>query len=419
MCGMCAGPPQERRGRRDARNYSPAGRVVARLIRTSESLWGLRRLEGTQGSMSSKAAEAPAPPITDSALGGRLFVAGLCGRRLGSGLVVLALVTILLASPRAAAGTFPVSVEQVVVGTTDGTAGVQAEDGIRESMREADVAPDPLAYPSIENLSKGSQVAGVFPADVQSSDGVYVRYREATTAPVVVQGNPAVTDPGCTWTACANGMASDDAYASSSAGGDAGVFQSFTWSIPAAAAITRVEAGYEAFDPTGNDHLTMTISWDGGVSWCPARTTGSLLGADPNAYSFLDFTTCTGHAWTPSDFGTAIATSITHSPQGPPETIDLDANVVRVTYQPLVYELALQYNWTGVASGQGYDLRVKGHVSAENVSVRFVDALGPDVAPSDLWIDYVDVLTTVLAYRLDVSQTVTGVGGANPTLDVE
>src|SRR6266571_5214418 len=366
MCGMCAGPPQERRGRRDARNYSPAGRVVARLIRTSESLWGLRRLEGTQGSMSSKAAEAPAPPITDSALGGRLFVAGLCGRRLGSGLVVLALVTILLASPRAAAGTFPVSVEQVVVGTTDGTAGVQAEDGIRESMREADVAPDPLAYPSIENLSKGSKVAGVFPADVQSSDG--------------------------------------------------------------------------------------------GVSWCPARTTGSLLGADPNAYSFLDFTTCTGHAWTPSDFGTAIATSITHSPQGPPETIDLDANVVRVTYQPLVYELALQYNWTGVASGQGYDLRVKGHVSDENVSVqvltppsvwtpqltftdtadqvltyslaasefnagnvsiRFVDALGPDVAPSDLWIDYVDVLTTVLAYRLDVSQTVTGVGGANPTLDVE
>ncbi len=407
--------------------------------------------------MPSKAAKAPAPPTPESTVGQGPSSAGLRGR-LVAGLAVLALVTVLLSSPRAAAGTFPVSMEQVVVGTTDGTAGVQAEDGLRETMREADVAPDPLAYPSSENLSKGSQVAGVFPADVQSSDGVYVQYREATTAPAVVQSNPAVTDPGCTWTACANGMASDDAYASSSAGGDAGVFQSFTWSIPAAAAITRVEAGYEAFDPTGNDHLTMTISWDGGVSWCPARTTGSLLGADPNAYSFLDFTTCTGHAWTPSDFGTAIATSITHSPQGPPETIDLDANVVRVTYQPLVYELALQYNWTGVASGQGYDLRVKGHVSDENVSVqvltppsvwtprltftdtadqvltyslaasefnagnvsiRFVDALGPDLAPSDLWIDYVDVLTTVLAYRLDVSQTVTGVGGADPTLDVE
>ncbi len=402
--------------------------------------------------MPSKAAEAPALPTPESTVG-----QGPCSR-LVAGLAVLALVTVLLSSPRAAAGTFPVSMEQVVVGTTDGTAGVQAEDSLRETMREADVAPDPLAYPSIENLSKGSQVAGVFPADAQSSDGVYVRYREATTAPVVVQSNPGVADPGCTWTACANGMASDNAYASSSAGGDAGVFQNFTWSIPAAAAITRVEAGYEAFDPTGNDHLTITISWDGGVSWCPARTTGSLLGADPNAYSFLDFTTCTGHSWTPSDFGTGIATSITHSPQGPPETIDLDANVVRVTYQPLVYELALQYDWTGVASGQRYDLRVKGHVSDENVSVqvltppsvwtprltftdtadqvltyslgasefnagnvsiRFVDALGPDLAPSDLWIDYVDVLTTVLAYRLDVSQTVTGVGGADPTLDVE
>ena len=407
--------------------------------------------------MPSKAAEAPALPTPESTVGQGPSAAGLRSR-LVAGLAVLALVTVLLSSPRAAAGTFPVSMEQVVVGTTDGTAGVQAEDSLRETMREADVAPDPLAYPSIENLSKGSQVAGVFPADAQSSDGVYVRYREATTAPVVVQSNPGVADPGCTWTACANGMASDNAYASSSAGGDAGVFQNFTWSIPAAAAITRVEAGYEAFDPTGNDHLTMTISWDGGVSWCPARTTGSLLGADPNAYSFLDFTTCTGHSWTPSDFGTGIATSITHSPQGPPETIDLDANVVRVTYQPLVYELALQYDWTGVASGQRYDLRVKGHVSDENVSVqvltppsvwtprltftdtadqvltyslgasefnagnvsiRFVDALGPDLAPSDLWIDYVDVLTTVLAYRLDVSQTVTGVGGADPTLDVE
>ena len=407
--------------------------------------------------MPSKAAEAPALPTPESTVGQGPSAAGLRSR-LVAGLAVLALVTVLLSSPRAAAGTFPVSMEQVVVGTTDGTAGVQAEDSLRETMREADVAPDPLAYPSIENLSKGSQVAGVFPADAQSSDGVYVRYREATTAPVVVQSNPGVADPGCTWTACANGMASDNAYASSSAGGDAGVFQNFTWSIPAAAAITRVEAGYEAFDPTGNDHLTITISWDGGVSWCPARTTGSLLGADPNAYSFLDFTTCTGHSWTPSDFGTGIATSITHSPQGPPETIDLDANVVRVTYQPLVYELALQYDWTGVASGQRYDLRVKGHVSDENVSVqvltppsvwtprltftdtadqvltyslgasefnagnvsiRFVDALGPDLAPSDLWIDYVDVLTTVLAYRLDVSQTVTGVGGADPTLDVE
>src|SRR6266571_4784836 len=393
--------------------------------------------------MPSKAAEAPAPYSRGSA---------------GAMLVILTLAAVLLSAPLVRAASFPVSGEQVLVGTTDGTAGVQAEDGLRETMREADVAPDPLAYPSIENLSKGSQVAGVFPADVQSSDGVYVQYREATSPPVVVQSNPAVTDPGCTWTACANGMASDDAYASSSAGGDAGVFRSFSFGIPAAAAITRVEVGYEAFDATGNDHLTITISWDGGVSWCPARTTGSLPGTDPGAYSFLDFTTCTGHAWTPSDFGTAIATSITHSPQGPPETIDLDANVVRVTYQPLVYELALQYDWTGVASGQRYDLRVKGHVSDENVSVqvltppsvwtprltftdtadqvltyslaasefnagnvsiRFVDALGPDLAPSDLSIDYVDVLTTVLAYRLDVSQTVTGVGGADPTLDVE
>src|SRR6266566_8054299 len=163
---------------------------------------------------------AKAPPTSDLAEGQGPSVVGLRGR-LGAGLVVLALVTILLASPRAAAGTFPVSVEQVAVGTTDGTAGVQAEDGIRETMREADVAPDPLAYPALQNLSNGSQVSGTFPADVRISDGVYVQYREATPVPVTVSSNPASVTPGCTWTTCGNGMASDNAYASSPAGGDA------------------------------------------------------------------------------------------------------------------------------------------------------------------------------------------------------
>src|SRR5207247_11050613 len=104
---------------------------------------GPHRLERTQGSMPSKAAEAPAIPTPELAAGQRPSAAGRRGR-LGAGLVVLALVAVLLSSPLAAAGTFPASVEQVAVGTTDGPAGAPAEDGIRESMRAADVAPDPL-----------------------------------------------------------------------------------------------------------------------------------------------------------------------------------------------------------------------------------------------------------------------------------
>ncbi len=403
------------------------------------------------------AAKAPAPPISELAVGQGPSAAGLRSR-LVAGLVVLTLVTVLLSSPRASAGTFPVSVEQVAVGTTDGTAGVQAEDGIRETMREADVAPDPLAYPALQNLSNGSQVSGTFPADVRISDGVYVRYREATPAPVMVSNNPASVAPGCTWTACGSGMASDNAYASSPAGGDAVVYTGLGFSVPAASLISRVELGYEAF-VAGNDKIAITLSWDGGTTWCPTVTTGALPGADPNAYTFSSFTACTGHTWTPSDFGANLSARFTHVVQGgTPETIDLDANVIRVTYQPLAYTLRLEYDWTGVAMGQRHDLRLRAHVSDENVSVeiltppsvwtqrliftdttdqvltvslaasefaagnvsvRFVDSLGPDVAPSDFWIDYVDVVTTVLAYRLDVSQTVTGVGGADPTLDVE
>src|SRR6266540_3023199 len=199
------------------------------------------------------AAKAPAPPISELAMGQGPSAAGL-RRRLAAGLVVLALVTILLSLPRASAGTFPVSVEAVAVGTTDGTAGVQAEDGIRESMREADVAPDPLAYPAGQNLSNGFQVSGTFPADVRISDGVYVQYREATPAPVTVSNNPSSWAPGHTWTTCGSGIVSDNGYASSPAGGDAVVYTGFSFSVPAAAVISRVELGYEAF-AAGNDRV--------------------------------------------------------------------------------------------------------------------------------------------------------------------
>src|SRR5439155_14911892 len=334
-------PKNERGG--DDRNYSPAPTpMVARLIRMNESLSGSsppRR--NSRVPMPSKAAEAPAPSSRGSA---------------SAMLVVLTLAGVLLSAPLVRAAAFSVSVEQVLVGTTDGTAGVQAQDGLRETMREVNVAPALLAYPTVQNLSKGTQVSGTFPTDVQSSDGVYINYREVTTSPVVLQSNPAAIDPSCAWTACDNGRLSDNLYATSAVGGDVAVFKNFTFSVPSATAITRVQGGYEAFDATGNDRLGITISWDGGVSWCPTVTTGGLLGADPNAYAFLDFTSCTGHSWVPSDFGGSIATRISHAAVGPPGTIDLDANVVRVTYLPLAYELALQSNWTGVAAGLTHGL---------------------------------------------------------------
>jgi len=400
-------------------------------------------------------AKAFAPPPQESAFEPRAHRVRF-DRTYPALVVVLTLVAILL-PPTLAAATFTVSQEQVVVGTTDGIGGVQAEDGLRETMREADVAPDPLTYPTMQNLSKGVQIAGIFPTDVQSSDGVYVQYRESTVGPVVVQSNPARADPTCAWASCGNGVSSDNSYASSPADGDVAIYENFTFNVPAASSITRVEVGYEAFDATGNDHLAITLSWDGGTSWCPAFTTGGLPGADPNAYTFVTFTACTGHSWTPSDFSGNLSTRLTHSAAGQVDPIDLDANVVRVTYQPLAYELALQYDWTGVAAGQGYDLRVKGRISDENisvqvltppsvwttrltlkdpadqvltyalapserisgnVSVRFVDAKGPDIAPSDLWLDYVDIVTTVYAYQLDVVQVISGIAGPGPTLEV-
>src|SRR5437773_1769191 len=116
MRGTCAGPLKNDAGGGMPETTPFSRRVVARMIRTSESLSGPHRLERTQGSMPSKAAKAPAIPTPESTVGQGPSATGRRSR-LGAGLVVLILIAVLLASPRAAAGTFPVSVEQILVGT--------------------------------------------------------------------------------------------------------------------------------------------------------------------------------------------------------------------------------------------------------------------------------------------------------------
>ncbi len=368
------------------------------------------------------------------------------------------LFVLLVSSSWAEAGTFPVVQEQVRFGTTTGIAGSQAEDGLRETLTEADVPVNLTTSPSAQNVTTGSQVAGAFPSDVAALDGVYTRYRETTPGPVTVTGNPGTTTSGCTWISCDSGRLPDNVSASSAVGGDVANYTSFSLVIPASSVILSVSLGYEAFNPAGNDRLSITISWDGGTTWCPAFTTGGLPSADPNAYTFVNLTACGGHAWNPTDLGASLVTRFTHVTVGGADAIDLDANTVRVTYQPLAYQLSLRYDWAGIPSGAGYALALTGHITNDsvsvevltppstwaprltigattdqnlsctlapteiasgNVAIRFVDALGSSPTPSDLWVDLAEIVTVRPAYRLDVVQNVTGITGADPTLAVE
>ena len=407
--------------------------------------------------MLSQAAQRRRPPTRGRRAGRRAPVPPARARRAAAIAGALAIL-LLLSLPPARAGTFPVLQEQVRIGTTSGIAGAQAVDGLRETLTSADLGSNLTTAPAAQDVTLGSAVAGVFPADVTSADGIYAQYRETLPGPVTVVSNPATTQAGCTWTACDSGRLSDNVSATSSSGGDVAAYASFAFSVPASSVITDVYLGYEAFDPTGNDRLSLAVSWDGGNTWCPSLTTAGLPTADPNAYTFVNVTACTGHAWSPADFGANLTVRFTHVVVGGADTIDLDANAVRVTYALSAYRLDLRYDWNGIPSGAAYALVLAGRISNEsvsmevltppsawtprltingttdqslsyalasselvsgNASIRFVDALGSSPGPSDLWIDLAEIVSVEHAYRLDVVQNVTGITGADPTLTVQ
>ncbi len=378
------------------------------------------------------------------------------GRRVLVGAILLTMVlAAILLPPGVRAASYAVNEEQPIVGTTTGLPGAQVADGAFETLTEADVAPDPSSYPGTQLLATGSQVSGSFPAGIQTSDDSWVQYREGPTGvPTTITNNPGAVGACTGFTNSGNGRLSDNAYADSAAGGDQCSYTTFGFSIPGGSTITKVELGHESYG-LGNDRWTLTLSWDGGTNWCAAVTTPQLPASDPNSYTFYDFTSC--RAWTLAEVNN-IASRFTYNVVGPADTNRLDANVVRVSYIALTnYQANIQYNWTGVPSGQNQRLSVEGHIVDENVivqvltppstwntrltlnsttdqtltydltaaeyngggpAIRFVDALGSDAIQSDFYLDRVFIFTTVLDYRLDVRQNVTGILGLSPVLTV-
>lgn len=377
-------------------------------------------------------------------------------RRAHLGIILLCLVlAVLVLPPLTKAATYAVNQEWAVTGTTTGVPGAQVADGAFETLTEGDVAPDPTNFPSTQTITTGSQVSGTFPSGIQTSDDTWIYYREAATGATTTSSlNPGTVGAACMFTLGGNGRLSDNVYATSGSG-DNCFYNSFGFSLGAAAAVTKVEVGYEAFT-SGDDKYTVSASWDSGTTWCPGILTATLPAADPNTYTFLDFTSC--RSWTPTEVNN-VATQFTHVKVASGNTNSLDANIVRVTYIPANnFQFSLQYSWTGVPLGTNQRLTVEGHVAGENFNVqvltppatwntrvtlnagtdqsltydllaaeynggspalRFVDASGADASQSDLYLDRVSILTTIVDYRLDVRQNITGILGVSPVLVVK
>jgi len=309
----------------------------------------------------------------------------------------------------------------------------------------------------VVEFGTGCPVAGTFPADILSADGTFIQYREANIGQTAAQNNPTAvgTSPACTWTSCANGETSDDTYAVSPSDGQVVSYKTFGFNVPAGSTISRVRFGVEVFQTGDFDErlAQMSLSWNGGTNYCGNEFIMIPVGtSDPNAYTYVDQTTCTGHTWSASDFtGDLIAWKGVHTKNGGANPVDLDAMIVEVAYTPPSYKLAIQYDWSGVTAGADvYTVKVKGYRQDENVnvqvmtppstwntritisntsntlysydltasefnsgapSVRFVDAAGGDGTASDLWVDYAALGSTTYWDRVILMRS-NDVGGS-------
>ena len=63
----------------------------------------------------------------------------------------------------------------------------------------------------VVEFGTGCNVAGTFPTDIQTEDGLYIQYRESNIGQTAAQNNPTAvgTSPACTFTSCSSGETSD------------------------------------------------------------------------------------------------------------------------------------------------------------------------------------------------------------------
>jgi KaiC/GvpD/RAD55 family RecA-like ATPase len=297
----------------------------------------------------------------------------------------------------------------------------------------------------VVEFGTGCPVAGTFPTGIQMEDGSFIQYREANIGQTGAANNPTAvgTSPACTFTSCSSGETSDNTYAVSSSDGQIASYKTVGFNIPAGSTISRVRFGVEVFQ-TGNfderfDQLS--LSWNAGSNYCGNTFSMIPVGSDPNDYTYMDQTTCTGHTWSASDFtGDLVAWKGVHTKNGGVNPIDLDSLIVEVAYTPPSYKLGVQYDWSGVPAGaDSYTLKVKGYRQDENInvqvltppstwttrvtisatantlytytlasseynsgapSVRFVDANGGDATQSDFWLDLAVLTSTTLWDRI-------------------
>ncbi|HEY4486017.1 MAG TPA: hypothetical protein VI702_06855, partial [Nitrospiria bacterium] len=131
------------------------------------------------------------------------------------------------------------------------------------------IGPAPAAqtlYEFVYAVNPGGDWIRAAYVGMHSNVGAYLYVDPANVQ--TVQANPA---SGTGWTNPANGLTSNDAYATTNTRNAQVVYSVAGLGIPAAATINTVLIGAEYYTTT-NETVDLEISWDGGVSWSAPQT---------------------------------------------------------------------------------------------------------------------------------------------------
>jgi hypothetical protein len=102
--------------------------------------------------------------------------------------------------------------------------------------------------------------------------------------------NPPSSAVPAVWTNPTGAYSSDNVYASSATNNQTQQYGNYGFdNIPAWSTITKVEVGYEA-KTSGNDAIGITCSGNGGATWAPEVSSGSLPTSDNDNIVWADFT---------------------------------------------------------------------------------------------------------------------------------
>ena len=173
---------------------------------------------------------------------------------------------------------------------------------------------------------------------------ILLQYASAIVPSSALAATVGYNPPGATttpneWTNPGNALASDNAYATSTANNDDQGYRNFGFNIPAGSIIDGIEVQVDAKKSTtgSNWQVEVRLSGDGGATWTARDSTGNLTTTE-TTYTLDGTSAAWGHVWDPvqlTDGNFRLEVRNNRSSSSGSTTTSLDQVRVKVTYSTI------------------------------------------------------------------------------------